>query len=255
MRNILIIMRREIRSYFVSPLGYVILGVFLFLSAYLFYPMLARFADLCLQYGNNPYYLNMLNVNDLVVRPFFGLTKFIFLFAVPAITMRQFAEEKKNGTAELLLTAPITPFELVVGKFLGGLGMIVALLTLALLFPAILFWVGDPDLSPILIGYLGLILLGAAFVAIGLIASSLTENQIIAFLTSFGILFVLWLISFPAGRMGPPWGDILSYLSVMDHMEDFEKGIVDTTHVIFYLSVAAFSLFLTQRVIESKRWR
>jgi ABC-2 type transport system permease protein len=100
-----------------------------------------------------------------------------------------------------------------------------------------------------------MVLLGAAFVAIGMVASALTENQIIAFLGGFGVLFVLWLIAFPAARIGAPWGDILSYLSIMAHMEDFEKGIIDTTHVIYYLSVIGFSLFLTQRIIESKRWR
>ncbi|MBI4160884.1 MAG: ABC transporter permease subunit [Acidobacteria bacterium] len=255
MRNVLTITRREARSYFVSPLGYVITAIFLFLVGYVFYPILGRFADLCLQYGNNPYYLSLLNVNEQVVRPFFGVTKFIFLLMIPALTMRLFAEEKKAGTMELLLTAPHTPFEPVDGKFLGGFAMILVLLVLAGLFPALLFWVGDPDLPPILIGFLGMALLGGAFVAIGLLASSLTENQVIAALTSFGALFVLWLISWAGARAESTVGAVLSYLSLIDHLEDFEKGIVDTTHAIYYVSVIGFSLFLTQRVLESKRWR
>ena len=255
MRTILVIASRELRSYFVSPLGFVVTGIFLFLVAYVFYPILARFADISLQYGNNPAYLQMLNVNEHVVRPFFGLIKFIFLLIIPVITMRLLAEDARSGTSELLLTAPVRHWELVYGKFLGGLGMVLVLLGCATIFPLIVIWVGDPDLTPIVAGFAGMALFGAACVAIGLFASSLTDNQIVAALTSFGMLFVLWLISFPAGQVGPTLGAILRHLSIIEHLEDFEKGIIDTTHLVFYLSVIGFSLFLTQRVVESKGWR
>ncbi|MCZ6670903.1 MAG: ABC transporter permease subunit [Acidobacteria bacterium] len=255
MKNALTIMWREFRAYFGSPLGYIVSGVYFFLVGLVFYRVLIGFSNICLQSANNPYYLQQLNVNEWVVRPFFGLTRFIFLLMIPALTMRLFAEEKKNGTAELLLTAPISHMELVVGKFLGGLSMVMFLLGLSLLFPAILFWVGNPDLPPILTGFLGMVLLGASFVAIGLLASSLTDNQVIAALSSFGMIFLLWLISWVTGQVNPLLGNVLSYLSLIDHLEDFEKGVISSTHVIYYLSVIGFCLFLTQRVIESKRWR
>lgn len=255
MRNIMAITAREMRAYFVSPLAYAIIAVFLAVTGFFFYINVVNFSNICLQVGNNPAYLSQLNVNDFVMRQFFGTMAVIFLLMVPAITMRLIAEEKKTGTAELLLTAPITTLELVIGKFLGGFSVLLAMVTLALLYPLILVLMAEPDIPPILIGFVGMVMMGGAFVAIGLLFSSITENQVIAALASFGTLLILWVIHFPARWVGSSFGELLSYLSLIQHLEDFGKGVLDTTHIIYYFSVIGISLFLTQRVIESRRWR
>ena len=255
MRNIMAIAAREMRAYFVSPLAYAIIGVFLLLTGYFFNRLVERFSSICLQVSNNPTYLSQMNVNEWVMRPFFYTMAVILVFMVPTITMRLIAEEKKTGTAELLLTAPISTLELVIGKFLGGISVLLAMVTLALLYPLILVLMAEPDLPPILIGFVGMVMMGGAFVAIGLLFSSITENQVIAVLTSFCTLLLLYVITVPAGWVGTSLGEMLSYLSLIEHLEDFSKGVLDSTHIIYYLSVIGISLFLTQRVIESRRWR
>jgi ABC-2 type transport system permease protein len=280
MRNILAIAEREVRTYFTSPLAYVVVGVFLMLSGYIFWASLVRFSALCLQYGNNPYVFNQLNVNDMVIRPLFGSMGVIFLLMIPVITMRLLAEERRTGTAELLFTCPVTTGQVILGKYLGASFLLLVMLGATLTYPLLIMASSaKPDMKPTLVGYLGVLLMGLAFLGIGLLVSAMTENQIIAAVGAFGALLLMWSVGWVAesvtvtlaallntatfglweklklGLGGPTLGDLLSRISISEHFGDFRKGLLDTEHVVFYLSVVFFSLFLTQRVVESRRWR
>jgi ABC-2 type transport system permease protein len=260
MRNTIAVYAKEMRSYFVSPVAYVIAGVFLFLSGYLFRQILMQFNYWCLQFAQRAQMMSMngtpnLNLNEMVVTQFFAVMDFIWLLIVPMLTMRLFAEEKKSGTIELLLTSPLSTAELLLGKFLACLSLYTLIVALTLVYCGILELYGSPDWGPILSGYLGFLLLGGAFISIGILASALTENQIVAVLLSFGMLLLLWLIDWSASFAGPTAAKILQYLSFIEHLQDFQRGVIDTKDVIFYLSFIFFALFLTSRVIESRRWR
>jgi ABC-2 type transport system permease protein len=279
-RNVLAIAGREIRTYFTSPLAYVIIGVFLALSGYIFWAHLVRFSELCLRFGNNPYFLNQLNVNDMVIRPLFGSMGVIFLLMIPVVSMRLLAEERRSGTAELLFTCPVTTGQVILAKYLGAAFLLLVMIGVTLSYPVVILASNaSPDMKPTLIGYLGVFLMGLAFLSIGLLISSMTENQIIAAVGAFGALLALWIVSWIAdsatatlaslmnsvtfglwerlhfGLGGPTLGDLLSRVSIIDHLKDFQKGLLDTENVVFYLSVAFVSLFLTQRVVDSQRWR
>lgn len=280
MRNILAIASREIRTYFTSPLAYVIIGIFLALSGYIFWAHLVRFSELCLRFGSNPYFLNQLNVNDMVIRPLFGSLGIIFLFMIPAVSMRLLAEERKTGTAELLFTSPVTTGQVVLGKYLGAAFLLLAMIGVTLSYPVLIMTSNaSPDMKPTLVGYLGVFLMGLSFLGVGLLISSMTENQIIAGVGAFGVSLGLWILPWIAesatvtlasllnsvtfglweklhlGLGGPTLGDLLNKMSFVDHLKDFQKGLLDTEHVVFYLSVVFLSLFLTQRVVDSQRWR
>jgi ABC-2 type transport system permease protein len=282
MRNVLAIARREIRTYFTSPLAYVVIGVFLFLCGVFFFSYLRGFSDLCLRFSNNPYYSQMLNVNDMVIRPVFNVIGIIFLLMIPVVTMRLLAEERKSGTAELLFTCPVTTGQVVLGKYLGAAFLLIVMISGTLAYPLLMVTMrsaAGPDIMPTLVGYLGVLLMGLAFLGVGLLISATTENQIVAAVGAFGALLFLYIIDFLArtvtttlasmmntvtfglweraglGLGGPTLGDLLAKLSLTDHFQDFRKGLLDTEHVVFYLSVVFLSLFLTQRVVESQKWR
>ena len=280
MRNTWAIAWREIRTYFSSPLAYVVIGVFLCLAGYFFWASLVNFSELCLAYGSHPYYSQQLNVNEIVVRPLFDSLGMIFLLMIPAVSMRLLAEERKTGTAELLFTCPVTSGEVILGKFLGAAFLLLVMLGGTVIYPILILGGGAHlDLAPTLIGYLGVLLMSLSFLAIGLLISSLTENQVVAAVGAFGVLLMLWVINWLArsatitlsgainaltgglwervglGLAGPTLGDLLRNLSIIGHLDDFRKGLLDTQHVIFYLSVSFLALFVTQRVVESRRWR
>jgi len=260
MRNLFAIYAKELRSYFVSPVAYVIAGVFLLLSGYLFRNILMQFNWWCLQFAQRSQMMGgqempNLNLNEMVISQFFGVMDFIWLLIVPMLTMRLFAEEKKNGTMELLMTSPISTAQMLMGKFLACLSLYSIIVALTLVYCFILEAYGSPDWGPIFSAYLGYLLLGGAFIAVGVLASALTENQIVAVLLSFGMLLMLWLIDWSASFAGPTAAKILQYLSFIQHLQDFQRGVVDTKDVIFYLTFIFFSLFLTTRVLESRRWR
>lgn len=259
MRNFLAVYTKELRSYVVSPVAYVIAGVFLFLSGYLFRNILMQFNFWCLQFSQRSQFMQggmpNLNLNEMVVTQFFAVMDFIWLLVVPMITMRLFAEEKKSGTIELLMTSPISTVEVLLGKFFAALSLYTAIVALTLVYCIILEVYGDPDWGPIWSAYLGYLLLGGTFIGVGVLASSLTENQIVAVLLSFGALLLLWLIDWSASFAGPTAAKILQYLSIVEHLQDFQKGVIDTEDVVFYLTFIFFSLFLTTRVLESRRWR
>jgi ABC-2 type transport system permease protein len=259
MRATLAIAGRELRSYFVSPVAYILIGLFLFLTGYFFYSSLIEFANQALRAeqqsgmfggGSTP-----MSVNEWVVRPFFYNVAVISLFLVPMITMRLLCEEKKTGTIELLLTSPITELEITIGKFLAGFGLYALMLLGTGAFMAILFVYGKPDPGPILTGYAGLLLLGAASLALGTFVSSLTENPIVAGFSGFVLLLVLWLMHWGAEYATGTTAALLNYLSVVRHFEDPAKGVLDTRNLVFYLSLTGFGLFATMRAIESVRWK
>ena len=190
-----------------------------------------------------------------MIRPLLQNASVLVLFLLPMITMRTYAEEKRSGTIELLLTAPVTDVEIILGKFLGALGLFAGLLAVTVLYVALLFGLGDPEWRPVLAGYLGLLLLGGCFISLGLFISSTTKNQIVAGIATFVISLLFWIISWFSESSGPTVGPILSYLSITQHFEDFGKGVIDTKHVVFYLSFIAFGLFLTLKSVDSERWR
>ena len=171
------------------------------------------------------------------------------------VTMRTYAEEKRSGTMELLLTAPLTDLQIILGKFLGAMGLFTAMLALSLIHIGVLFWRGNPEPLPVLTTYLGLLLMGGCFVSLGLLISSLTRNQIVAGMATFGVFLMLWVINWIASFTGPTTQAVLNYLSITDHLDDFTRGIIDTKHLVYYISFIAFGLFLTARSVDTERWR
>lgn len=236
MSNVLAIAERELKSYFVSPVAYVIAAFFLLISGYLFAFILANTREATLRY-----LLSNLSV--------------VWLFITPALTMRLLAEEQRTGTIELLMTNPIRDVEVALGKYLSALAFVAVMLLLTLYFPLLLFVFGSPDRGPILTGYLGVLLQGAAFLGIGLLASSLTQNQIVAAVVTFAVLLVLWLSDSVGGFLGGPVGSVFNYLSVTQHFQDFPRGVIDTRDVVYFLSVAVGTVFLTTLNLQARRWR
>jgi ABC-2 type transport system permease protein len=257
-RGVGLIFNRELRAYFSSSIAYVVITMFLIITGYFFYNLIATFSVISFQAQANPMMArqyNLLNINETVVRPLFGNISIIMLLMTPLLTMRLLAEERKAGTMELLLTYPVRDIEVVTGKFLACFTVFLAMIFSTFIYPALLVFLGEPELMPIITGYIGLILLGAAFIALGLFTSSLTENQIIAASLAFGILFVFWLMSYSVTLVSLALGQVISYIAITEHLESLAKGVVDTEDVIYYLIFVTLFLFLTLRSLESKRWR
>lgn len=253
MTNILAIVRKDWRGYFASPIGYVVIGMYAIIFGYFYTVGLNWFIQQSLQapaMGGGP-----TNVNQQMIRYVFLNSTVIFLFVVPLITMRTYAEEKRSGTIELLMTSPVTDFQIVIGKFLGAMSLYGAMLAITLVHIAVLFRFGNPEWKPIVSGYLGMLLLGGCFVSVGVFFSSLTKNQIVAGMFTFAVLLLLWVIDWMGSLGGPTLARITSYLSLTGHVEDFLRGIVDTEHVVYYLSFITFGLFLTAKAVDSERWR
>jgi ABC-2 type transport system permease protein len=195
------------------------------------------------------------NVNLYMIRPLLQNATVIMLFVLPMITMRTYSEEKRSGTMELLLTSPVTDLQIIVGKFLGAMALYVAMLLVTAIYVSLLFQYGNPEWRPVLTGYLGLLLLGGCFVSVGLLVSSLTRNQIVAGMATFGVFLMLWVVGWIADFSGPTTRTVVSYLSITEHFDDFAKGIIDTKHLVYYLSFITFGLFLTAKAVDSERWR
>jgi ABC-2 type transport system permease protein len=255
MNRVWIIAKKELRTYFRSPIAYVVITVFLLLVGQMFSGAMRGFSDYCRQAAQNAYYYQQLNINQMVLAGLFHNMSIILLLMLPLLTMRLFAEEKKIGTEELLYTSPVSVGQIVLGKFLASLTVLAAMLALTGLLSALTFVYGNPELPPVLNGYLGLFLMGAAFLAIGMFFSSLTENQIVAAILTFGTLLLFWIISWAASSAGGFWKDVLNYLSFFQHFDNGTQGILDTSDIIYFVSFAFFGLFLTHSVIQSRRWR
>jgi ABC-2 type transport system permease protein len=255
MSNILAIAQKELKSYFASPIAYIVIGFFSLLFGYFFYALLVYFDRQSMQFAGLGGAQPPMNVNDQLIRPVFLNASVVLLFVLPMITMRTYSEEKRSGTIELLLTAPLTDFQIIMGKFLGAMALYAAMLAVTVIHMATLFAVGNPELLPILTGYLGLLLLGGCFVSVGLLISSLTKNQIVAGMVTFGVFLLLWVINWVGSFGGPTTQAVLNYLSITDHLDDFTRGIIDSKHLVYYLSFIAFGLFLTARSVDTERWR
>ncbi len=258
MRNILLVFKKEVKSYFSSPVAYVVIAMFLIITGYLFYGLFAYFSTISFQAQIDPALARqarLLNITESVIRPLFGIISMIILIMTPLLTMRLFSEEKKTGTIELLLTYPITDLQVIVGKFFACMFVLLVMLVLSFIFPGLVIYFGEPEIGPIVSGYMGLILLGASFVSFGIFASSLTENQIIAATISFGVLFLFWMLGLSIPFVGPALGKFIDYISITHHLESFAKGVIDTEDIIYYTVFTLLFLFLTLRTLESHRWR
>jgi ABC-2 type transport system permease protein len=254
MRNILAIAGRELRAYFASPIAYVVVGLFALLFGFFFYSILVYFAEQTMRAGMMGGGGDM-NVNQMMLRPLLLNASVIVLFVLPMITMRSFAEEKRSGTFELLLTAPLTDAQIILGKFLGAITLYALMLAITLVNVGLLFFYGNPEWKPIATGYLGLLLLGGSFIAVGMFISSLTRNQIVAAVITFSTFLMLWVINWIGESSGPVTRQIVSFLSITEHFDDFVKGVIDTKHLVYYVSFIGFGLFLTAKSVDSERWR
>ena len=249
------IFKKEMRLYFSSPIAWVILTIFLFIAGYFFYSIFAFFTLASMQSAMNPAMARDLNVTDSVLRPLFSNVSVILLLLMPLVTMRQFAEERRSGTIELLLTYPVRDGAVLIGKYLAGLTLYAMMLAATLVYPALVAYFARVEWGPLVTGYLGLLLMGATFLAVGIFASSLTENQIVASITTFGVLLIFWVIGWSSDYLGGPWGRVLTHLSLIDHFDSFAKGVLDTKDVIYYVDFTVVALFLTLRSLEARRWK
>jgi len=254
-RNVFAIAAKDVRSHFVSPIAYVVLTGFLLLGGWFFFNLLARFNLLVQLYMRSPEVAGRLNLNELVISPLLHNLSVVLVILVPVITMRAFAEEKRAGTYELLMTSPLSVTEIVLGKFLGAFLFVFAMVLLTGVYPIILVIYGNPEIGVMLGGLIGLLLLATAFVTVGLLTSSFTENQIIAAVSCLIVLLLLYVISWPADTAGSTMGAVLRYLSLTEHFSQMVKGVIDTKDVAYFLSVIVLALFLTHRSVESLRWR
>jgi len=254
LRNVWTVARRDFRAYFNSPIAYIVIAAFVFIMGWMFYFNLQHFAMQNLQYQQ----FNMgkgASITDGIIRPLYGNMNVIFLFLVPFITMRLFAEERKQNTIQLLMTSPLTLTEIILGKFLSALLLVSVMLAFTLVYPIVLFATGNPDFGPIFTSYLGTFLLSGCYLALGVLFSSVTENQIVAGALTFAAGLFFWLVSWATQAAGPVWSDILNYLSLISHYNNFSQGILSTSDVFFYLSFIGLGLFLTHRALDSFRWR
>ena len=255
MKNTWIVAKRDLGSFFSSPVFYVVTTVFLILYGFIFSNILNFFS---LQSFQSQQFRGMaagLNLNEMVIEPSFHNTAVILLLIIPLITMRSFAEERRAKTFPLLLSSPIHLREIILGKFLACMTLVGAMILLSAYSTGYLLLVGQPEVGPILTGYLGMLLMSGCYVSMGLFASSLTDNQIVAAVISFGLALFMWIIGWGAQAAGPGLGQVLEYLSLITHLEHFLKGLMDTSDLIYYFSFILFGLFLTYRVLESSRWR
>lgn len=255
MSNILAIAHKELKAYFASPIAYIVIGFFALVFGYFYYALLVFFQRQSMQLlgisgGQAP-----MNVNDQLIRPVFLNAEVILLFVLPMITMRTYSEEKRSGTIELLLTSPVTDFHIIMGKFLGAFTLYGAMLAVTFLHIALLFAYGNPEWRPVVTAYFGLLLMGGCFISVGLLISSLTKNQVVAGMVTFTVFLMLWVINWIASFTGPTTQEVLNYLSITDHLDDFTRGILDTKHLVYYVSFIAFGLFLTARSVDTERWK
>ena len=254
MRNVLVLCRKELNSYFASPIAYGLMAFFAAIAGYFFYVATAIFVTRGMEAQMMGRSFPM-DVNEWVIRPVLMNVSVIGLFMIPMITMRLFAEEKRSGTIELLATSPVKDSQIILGKWLAAMLLYASILMISALNLIVLFAYGEPDLKPMLIGYLGLLLQGGALLAIGTFISTTTKNQIIAGTATFAVCLMLWVLDWVSAYETASWAQVLSYLSVVTHFGSFAKGVLDTKDVVFYASVTFFGLFLTARSMESLRWR
>jgi len=253
-RNVLLICRKELKSYFASPIAYCVMALFALIFGFGFYTAtrdMVRFSFQAQMMGQQ----QPMNVNEMIIRPLLGFASTVALFLIPMIAMRLFAEEKRSGTIELLLTSPVTDLQIILGKWVGSLLLYLCVLVMSMINIAMLFMWGKPDLKPVLVAYLGLILQGACLLAIGTFISTTTKNQIVAGGVTFFVCLLLWLLSWFTAFDSSGFSQVINYLSIVTHFENFSKGVLSIKDSVFYVSMIFLALFITTRAMESLRWR
>jgi gliding motility-associated transport system permease protein len=254
MKNIWVICVKELRTYFVSPIAYILFIMFALIFGWFFWNMVGAFIFYSMESQMRGEMFPM-NINDQIVRQLLGNMNVINLFFIPIMTMRLFAEEKRNGTMELLATSPIRDGEIILGKWLASVLVYAGLLLVTALNFAFLFKYGNPDWKPMVVGYLGVLLQAAALLALGTFISTLTKNQIIAGSGTFGVCLLIFVLGWVGGYQSSTWAQVMTYISTTTHMESFLKGVIDSKDAIYYVSAIFLGLFLTARSLESLRWR
>jgi ABC-2 type transport system permease protein len=253
-KNILLICRKELKSYFASPIAYLLMAFFALVFGFAIYTATAQFMQFSfqsqMQGGGGP-----TDANEMVLRPLLGFASTVMLFLVPLITMRLFAEEKKSGTIELLLTSPVHDVEIILGKWLGAMLLFLCILAMSGINVGLLFLWGRPELKPVLVAYLGLLLQGGTLLAVGAFISTTTSNQIIAGGVTFFVCLLLWLLSWMTAYNFSSTAQVVNYLSIVTHFENFAKGVLSSKDVVFYISMIFLGLFATSLSMESLRWR
>ena len=235
MKKVIPIFRQEIFAYFFSPVAYIVISVFLLITGWFFT------TDLFLS-------------NDSSLRSVFGFIPFIFMFFIPAITMRLLSEERKSGTIELLFTMPISDIEIIIGKYLAGLFLLIVAVLFTFPYAFTIMIIGKPDMGMLITGYIGLVLMGASYVAVGIFASTISSNQVVSFIIAFLIIFILWLINKFLMLMPPALVPFLEYLSIDYHYENINRGVIDSRDITYYLSLVVFMLSLAKISLESRKW-
>ena len=255
MRMTWIIAKRDLGSFFNSPIFYVVTTVFLIIYSFIFFNILNFFSFQSFQARQLQAMGMNLNLNEMVIEPSLQNMSVILLMIIPIITMRSFADEKKMKTFRLLLSSPVHLREIILGKFLACMIVVAVMISISSYSVGFLFLLGEPEPGPIVTGYLGILLMAGCFVSVGIFASSLTDNQIVAAVLTFGFSLFMWIIGWSAQAAGSTTGQVLQYLSIVDHLERFLKGLVNTSDLVYFLSVILFNLFLCHRVLDSNRWR
>src|SRR5215510_11271046 len=255
MRSIYAVFKREVKAYFTLPIAYVMVGGLLFIVGFLYWMSFSGFLRASFESMRNPMMASELDISSMVVSVTISTIGAVSIFTLPLLTMRLWAEEKRTGTAELLLTFPLRDSSIVLGKFFAGLAVYIVLLILSLLYPLLAGLYTRLDPGPILAGYLGTLLLGATLFAFGFLCSTWTENQIVACAIAWAGFLFFWLIGHAADFAGPGLGKLFTQLSFAKHHENFAKGVIETQDVAYFVLFTVFCLFLTLRSIESTRWR
>ncbi|SVB11725.1 uncharacterized protein METZ01_LOCUS164579, partial [marine metagenome] len=233
----------------------VVTTVFLIIYSFIFFNILNFFSFQSFQARQLQAMGMNLNLNEMVIEPSLQNMSVILLMIIPIITMRSFADEKKMKTFRLLLSSPVHLREIILGKFLACMIVVAVMISISSYSVGFLFLLGEPEPGPIVTGYLGILLMAGCFVSVGIFASSLTDNQIVAAVLTFGFSLFMWIIGWSAQAAGSTTGQVLQYLSIVDHLERFLKGLVNTSDLVYYLSFILFNLFLCHRVLDSNRWR
>jgi ABC-2 type transport system permease protein len=257
MRNILAIAGKELRAYFHSPIAYLVLAIYAILCGFFFYSITATFVieSFRMQMGGGG--MPPINLNEMIIRQLFQgiLTVILALFLVPVMTMRLYAEEKRTGTMELLLTSPVTDLEIIVGKFLGALALYMLIVVLTFLDIGLLFLYGNPEPKPLIANAIGYILFGGALLALGMWVSSFTKNQIIAAVVAAALFLILYVLDWVSSFSPTTAGRVMSYLALPTHFENFTKGVIDSSDLIYFFSVIVVGIFLTARSVEAMKGR
>lgn len=257
MRNAFAICRRELLAFFVSPVAYFVITGFLLLAAYFFFMLLLQFNMFLMQYQQMPYMMgNQLpNLNQWVVEPYYGTLLVVLIFLVPLLTMRVFAEDKRRGTFELLVTSPLSVGEIVFGKFLGVAAVVVVMMLLIFAFPLLLSLYAGPEFYPVLSGLLGILLYTFGLVAVGMAVSAFTENQIVAGIVGMVALLLLYMIHWPAQSFGGNTAEVLNSLSPVMEVKDLLRGVISLKAIVYFISLISVGLFVSLRALEAYRWR